>query len=253
MLNSALKAQSFEVLNDSIKWRLAFSYEGTKNWGDYWHLDGEVATVENTKEGLLYSAGSENGNDAHHAVLWTKKSFEGDVKITYDYTRTDKETRNVCILYIQATGKGEEPYVKDIFEWNDLRKVPTMRTYFNNMNALHISYAAFTNKGEKYDYVRARRYPTSDDVGFEDTKIPPSYDNVGFFETDETYHITAIKTEKTLTFKVKGKSGEQVFSWDLTQVKPIKEGRIGLRQMYTRSAFYKNFKVYTAAHKSVNN
>lgn len=234
-----------EKQSPAENWELVFEDDCTNNWKENWFLDGEKASVTNSYSGMHYSAGAVNGDDAHHAVLWTKQSFKGDVKITYDFTRTDQETRNVCILYIQATGTGNEPYFTDISKWNHLRKVPAMSTYFNNMNALHISYAAFTNKGEKYDYVRARRYPTSENVSFNDTKIPPSYDNVGFFETGKTYHITVIKTGSQLSFLVQGENGSRQFTWDTSDFRPITEGRIGLRHMYTRSAIYKNFRVYT--------
>ena len=70
------------------------------------------------------TAGSEFGNNAHHMVLWTKESFEGDLKIDYEYTRLDEATRCVTILYIEATGSGKGPYVKDISRWNELRKCP---------------------------------------------------------------------------------------------------------------------------------
>ena len=73
----------------------------------------------------------------------------------------DDATKAVNILYIQATGKEEGPYVKDILEWADLRTIPKMRTYFHNMKLWHVSYAAFGNGNEKdkKDYMRARRYP----------------------------------------------------------------------------------------------
>ena len=177
--------------------------------------------------------------------MWTKLSFEGDVKIEYDYTRTDSQTRCVNILYIQATGKDEVPYVKDISKWNELREVPAMRTYYENMNALHISYAAFTMKGESKSYVRARRYPAPAQDFITQTEILPSYDNEGFFKTGETYHITVIKTGTQLFFNMEGKEGSKLFSWDLSEVKSISDGRIGLRHMFTRSAIYRNFEIYT--------
>ena len=235
----------FEEINNTKNWKKVFYDHGDGHWQDKWFLDGKLATITNSKKGMNFSAGTEDKNDAHHAVLWTKKSFKGDVKITYDYTRNDEESSNVCILYIQATGTGEAPYDSDISKWNDLRKIPAMSTYFNHMNTIHISYAAFTNKGEKYDYVRARHYPTSENVSFSNTEIPPSYDNVGFFETGITYHITAIKTKKRLSFLVEGEKGSRLFSWDTSDFNPITEGRIGLRHMYTRSATYRNFKIYT--------
>ena len=38
---------------------------------------------------------------------------------------------------------------------------------------------------------------------------------------------------------------EEHFEWDISEIAPISEGRIGLRHMFTRSALYKNFKIYT--------
>jgi hypothetical protein len=88
---------------------LKFSDPCTEDWEDNWFLDGNIATVENTENGMNFKAGPVNRNDAHHAVLWTKESFSGDVKIEYNYTRTDSQTVNVNILYIQATGTGKGP------------------------------------------------------------------------------------------------------------------------------------------------
>jgi hypothetical protein len=193
---------------------------------------------------MHFKAGSEYKNDAHHGVLWTKASFSGNIKIEYDYTRTDKATKYVNILYIQATGDEEGVYESDISEWSTLREIPAMKTYFENMNALHISYSAFGNTENSFHYVRARRYPKPDNKPFKVTQIEPSYDRKGYFKTGETYHITAIKTNKDLYFEIKSKSGVELFHWDISNIASIKDGRIGLRHMYTRSAVYKNFRVY---------
>ncbi|MFM8886595.1 MAG: hypothetical protein ACKOKC_09305, partial [Chthoniobacterales bacterium] len=99
----------------------------TGDWRDKWFLDGEIGAAETTPAGLRVSGGPRFGQDAHHTVLWTKDSFEGDVKIEYDYTRLDFENRAVNILFIHATGSGTGPYARDITEWNELRKVPTHR------------------------------------------------------------------------------------------------------------------------------
>lgn len=235
---------TFAALNTAQNWMLGFEDGCTAYWRENWTIDGLKANVENSEKGMYFTAGPEFKNDAHHAVLWTKRSFEGDLKIEYDYTRTDTATRCVNILYIQATGKGEPPYTKDISAWQELRKEPAMRNYYENMNTLHISYAAFPNTSDTSSYVRARRYPApAKDFG-EKTKIAPSYDNDGYFKTGETYHITVIKTDAQLFFQMEGKEGRKLFSWDLSEVKPVTEGRIGLRHMYTRSAIYKNFKIY---------
>ena len=239
------KQNDFETLNKSKKWNLVLDDDCTGDWTQNWLLDGKIATVENSSEGMHFSGGPEAGNDAHHAVLWTKESFTGDIKIEYDYIRTDTANKYVCILYIQATGNEEDQFSKDIMEWKAFRDVPAMRKYFENMNLLHISYAAFGNEGDGFYYVRSRRYPKPHDKPFDITRIDPSYDYKGFAKTNQKYHITAIKLGHMLYFKMESENGEELFSWDYSNFTPITEGRIGLRHMYTRSAIYKNFKVYT--------
>ena len=231
-------------LKESTKWQLVFEDEMITDWHEQWTVDGLKAHVTNDLQGMHFKAGPEWKDDTHHAVLWTKQSFTGDLKIEFDYTRTDKETNGVNIIYIQATGTGEEPYVKDISVWNKLRTIPSMRTYFDHMNALHISYAAFENTADTSYYIRARRYPKPHGQSFDVTKIPPSYDNRGYFKTGRTYHITIIKTSDDLVFKMASEGHEDQYTWNLENVKPILEGKIGLRHMYTRSARYKNFKIY---------
>ena len=234
----------FESLDASKTWKRVFKDKGNKDWRKLWFLDGQLATISNTKKGMHFVAGPEDKNDAHHAVLWTKASFKGDLRIEFDYTKTDSAQKNVTILYIQATGIGSAPFYNDISKWNDLRKIPSMSTYFNNMNALHISYAAFTPEGE--EYVRARRYPVTSDTTFKNTMIPPSYDDFEkLFQKGITYHITVLKAGEKLFFKVIGGDANKIFFWDLNGKAPIFEGRIGLRHMFTRSAIYKNFEIFT--------
>lgn len=234
----------FQKLNNPKQWSLKFQDSGIKDYRQNWHLDGQIAKVENSEKGMHLQAGPEFGNDAHHMVLWTRQSFEGDVKIEFNYTRTDNETKAVNILYIQATGKDEGEFTKDIFNWNDFRNVPSMRTYFNNMNALHISFAAFPNDEETQDYIRARRYPVTTEKGFRQLEVEPTYFDTGLFKTGETYKVTVIKTDENLFFKVEGDGLSKIYYWDTSHLSPLKEGRIGLRHMYTRSAIYKDFKVF---------
>jgi hypothetical protein len=235
----------FNNLNKSKSWDLVFEDDCTNDWTKHWSLDGLIATVENTKEGMHFKAGPEYKNDAHHGVLWTKESFSGAIKIEYDYTRTDHATKCVNILYIQATGNEVDVYERDIFKWSTLREIPTMKTYYENMNTFHISYSAFGNQENSFHYVRARQYPKPDDKPFKVTQIEPSYDKQGFFKSDQNYHITAIKTKEYLFFKMESEDGVELFSWNISDIAPIKAGRIGVRHMFTRSAIYKNFKIYT--------
>jgi hypothetical protein len=229
----------------ALEWKTLFFDGCFSDWTAQWQLDGEFATVKNTKRGMVFSAGPEEFNHAHHAVLWTKNSFKGDVRIEYDYTRLDKVDKWVNILYIQATGKGGD-FPKDIMEWADYRKEPWMKNYFETMNLLHISYAAFgkEDRGPAGDYVRCRRYPKAENGSFADTEIHPAFFRTGLFRSNRTYHITAIKRGDRLFFNVRDRGGkETLFSWQSPRIGEIAEGRIGLRQMWVKSARYKNFAI----------
>jgi hypothetical protein len=241
------QCNDYESLNASSAWELSFSDECNGDWQDKWFLDGLIAKVENQRDGMNFSAGPVNRNNAHHAVLWTKESFKGDVKIEYNYTRTDSQVINVNILYIQAQGIGKEGKGKDIYAWRDFREVPTMSIYYEYMNPLHISYAAFpmVNTDPENDYIRVRKYPVNDTISFQDMEVEPSFYKTGLFLAGETYKITVIKTDEVLHFNVEGKDKNRIYSWHLKPGQSPKEGRIGLRHMFTRSAKYSDVKIYT--------
>lgn len=209
------------------------------------HGDGEVGTVKTGPDGMTLTAGPEFKNDAHHMVLWTKESFKGDLKIAFDYTRLDHENRCVTILYIQATGSGDGPYAKDIAEWNALRKVPSMKTYFNNMNLYHISYAAFVNDGKATrSYIRGRRYMPHK-TGLKGTDMDPDYYFDHLFATGVKHHLTVIKQDRDLFMKIENPDGVTYCRLSNPSLPIITEGRVGLRHMFTRSARYKNIRIST--------
>ena len=228
-----------------LNWEQAFTDTGTKDWKKNWFLDGEIGTVTTGPEGMTLSAGAEYKNDAHHMVLWSKESFTGDLKIEYDYTRLDKEKQCVTILYIQATGSGKGPYATDITQWNGLRKVPSMSTYFNHMNTYHISYAAFPNRGkDRTPYIRSRRY-IPETNGLQGTGLEPDYYPKGLFATDVPHHITVIKRGYDILMRIE--NPEQVYFCHMSNptLPIVTKGRIGLRHMYTRSARYRNIEIST--------
>jgi hypothetical protein len=217
-----------------------FSDGCTQDWKAKWFLDGEVGMVTNSKEGMTLMAGPEFKNDAHHMVLWTKETFEGDLKIEYEYSRLDEATNCVNILYIQATGSGDSPYAKDITKWSELRKVPAMKTYYNHMNTYHISYAA--HPGTKKAYIRGRRY-MPEKQGLNGTELKPDYSTPKLFATGVKHHITVIKQDRYLYMRVENPDQVAYFHMFNPDLPVISEGRIGLRHMFTRSARYANFRV----------
>lgn len=242
-----VELSEFDKVNNLKEWTLKMDDSCRGNWQDQWFLDGLIATVENSADGMNFKAGEEYGNDAHHAVLWSKESFEGDVKIEYNYTRTDTTTVNVNILYIQAQGIGTGEYDKDISKWNNLREVPHMWIYYKYMDPLHISYAAFpmVNDDPEDDYLRVRKYPIDEHISFDQMEVEPTFFKLSLFKPFITYKITVIKTADKLYMDVKGDGRAECYTWDISDKKPVTYGRIGLRHMYTRASRYSDFKVYT--------
>lgn len=229
----------------SSEWKLIFTDSGTGDWTNKWFLEGAKASVANSADGMVFSAGPVPGEHASHAVLWTKDSFEGDIKIEYDYTRLDTmiDVTSVNILYIQATGLGTDKSPADILLSTSQRKEPWMSSYYLNMNALHVSYS--TTGPERAYYVSSRRYPAKDLEDFgSGTQIQPIYENADLFKPGETYHITAIKEGNRLSFTAERAGETHVFDWDTSAFPPVLEGRIGFRHMWARSSRYRNIEVY---------
>ena len=234
-----------ELLN--ADWQETFSDSGQGDWQEKWMLDGHKATLSHSDEGMFFAAGPIAGDHASHSVLWTRDSFEGDLKLDFDFTRMDTVYSYVCIIYLYATGAGPEPYVEDIAEWSDLRQIPFMREYFDHMNLFHISFAAYGNKadeGKESAYIRARRYPRSLFEGkFDGMELEPDFGAVGLFEPGVPHHVTVIKRGNDMYMNVTNPDEDRLYYWDLSQVPGLDEGRIGLRQMWQRASQYKNITV----------
>lgn len=229
----------------AVNWREVFADPGTDDWRKHWFLDGEVGAVTNSPEGMTLAAGPEFKNDTHHMVLWSKRSFTGDLKIEYDFTRLDEERRCVTILYIQASGSGKDGFDKDISTWSDLRKVPAMSTYYDNMHTYHLSYAAFGDTGkEQTSYIRGRRYMPHRN-GLKGTELTPDYHFDTLFATGVKHHITVIKRDRDLHLRIENPDGVRYCHLHNGKLPVVTEGRIGLRHMFTRSARYRNFRIST--------
>jgi len=245
----------FEQMNRAHQWKEVFFDEGTGEpgvigwkdgaWQEKWFLDGEIAAVTNEAQGMHLHAGPRWKDEAHHMVLWTRQEFAGDLKIEYDFTRTDMEDiESVILIYIQGTGDGSKDFPEDITKWSDRRAIPDMGKYFSNMNLYHISYSTGSPliEGNGVDYIRARRYmPDSDTL--RGTELTPEYADTGLFKPGVTYRITILKQASEIAMKVQGPDATKVFWFENDKLPPVTHGRIGLRHMYTRSARYKDFRV----------
>lgn len=246
--SSAEQVSARRAFDEAVEadWNEAFFDPATGDWTEKWFLDGEIAEVGTSKRGMQLTSGPQFGNDAHHMVLWTKESFRGDLKIEFEVTRLDFEDRCVNILYVQATGSGQGPFATDIATWSDLRRVPAMRMYFDHMNTYHISYAAFPNVGpDRQGYIRGRRYLPGED-GLANTDLAPDY-----FPPDELFapgvphRITVIKRDRDLFMRIEGNDLTYYCHLTHSSLPGVSEGRIGLRQMFTRSARYRDFRIST--------
>lgn len=224
-------------------WRSVFCDSCTGDWREKWFLDGAVGKVTTGPEGMTLAAGPEFKNDGHHMVLWTKQEFDGDLKIEYSYTRLDQENRCATMLYIQASGSGKGEFHRDITRWNDLRKTPAMRSYYDTMNLYHLSYAAFGNTGESVEsYIRARRY-LPHKAGLKGTDLKPDYFSRTLFAPGVRHAITIIKKDRELFMRIEGPDEICFCHMPNPDLPPVTGGRIGLRHMFTRAARYEDFVV----------
>jgi hypothetical protein len=240
LLSYSAMAQACEV-----DWKIVFSDPAIGDWQENWFVESLKANVEYDEGSMVFSSGPVPMEQASHAVLWTKQSFKGDLRIEYDYTRLESmtEATSVNILYFQATGLGTQASPTDILLSTKQREVPWMKSYFLNMNALHISYA--TTGPKRANYVVARRYPAKDQESFmQGTMIRPIYENVDLFKPGETYHITALKEGNRLTFTAEREGKTHTFEWDTSAFPAVTEGRIGLRHMWARSIRYQNIRIF---------
>jgi len=228
-----------------------FEDDMMEDWQESWFLDGKEATLEHRDGGLYFAAGTVTKQDdpveyhAHHAVLWTKQVFEGDIKISYELTRIDDSNYGTTLLYVQAQGIGEGRYKKDITEWNDFREIPAMNKYFEYMDLISLSFR---------ENLRCKRYPFKDSEGewYPGRGLIKPMVDYSRMQPGETYRVEVEKRAAALKLRLEHvKTGEMLLdhTWDLTQVAEglepqlIRKGRIGLRHMATRQFIYKDFKV----------
>lgn len=236
---------------DAANWQTVFEDDFKADWKKNWFLDGEKAQLKNTSTGLLYKAGETAASEADHTVLWTRSSFDGDIRVEFDFLKKDDATKFVNILYLFAEGSGVGAYSTDISQWTNLRKIPAMKTYFEHMKAYHISFAAFENDNNNpaEDYIRARCYLPERGKGLTGTELKPDYLRTGLFKKDQVYHVCVIRLGKELLMQVKGDGREYYSRWNTAEFPSLQSGRIGLRMMGVRVSEFRNFTVYKINEK----
>jgi hypothetical protein len=235
---------NFEKLNQ-LSWKPVFQDNFKSSWQINWFLDGQKARLTNFKTGLLFKAGPTPATDSDHSVLWTKQVFSGDIKIDFDFVKKDSSTKYVNIIYLFAQGSGFGKYDKDLSKWNALRTIPSMKIYFEHLNAFHISFAGFENDNNDptADYIRARRYLPERGKGLSGTDLKPEYLKTGLFMPGVLCHITIIKKGNDIFMKIKNAEKEQLCHWKASEFPALNSGRIGLRLMGSRASEFADFKV----------
>ncbi len=224
---------------------LAMDDPGTGDWRAEWVVDGERADLRNTPRGMVFAAGPIPQDHACHAVLWTRKRFTGNLKIEFEFTRLDTVNRYVNILYLHAQGVGGQ-WAPDIHTWSDQRAIPYMKTYFENMQLLHLSYAAFGNDNDEDDnYLRVRRYPVTPERGFRDIEVDPTIVKTGCFQPGVPHHMCVVKTADKLALRIRTDAGALHHIWDTTAVAPPQSGPVGIRHMWTKCSRYRMIRIYS--------
>lgn len=232
----------FNQLNQ-LNWTLVQSDKSATSWSDNWTLDGlNSQAIYKAPATIELLSGEPKFVDANHCVLWTKKEFDKDIKISFDYTKLDNENHSVCILYLLAQGEGSEIYPQDITKWEALRQEPAMNLYFQHMNLYHISFSAFDLKDKNIKYIRARQYGAGQLL--EGTDILPDYNPKDMFKKDITIHIDAIKKDNYLFFKATSPTASILCHWKLDYTRLLNKGRIGIRQMAGRQGRFSNIEVF---------
>lgn len=237
---------------DADRDRALFEDPMTENWQANWFLDGRRALVEHRDGGLAFVTTASNVDkredraafDAQHAVLWTRQTFEGDIRISYTYTKLP-DCSWQKLIYVQAQGIGEAPHVEDIHAWRDLREVAVMSQYFNHMNLIALSLR---------DEIRCKRYPWNDREGKAlESEFLPRAENRGMPEGREL-HVVIEKRKTSILMRIRDvETGEHVVdqTWDLTdenvlkgrEAKFVEKGRIGIRLMGGHKILMRGFKV----------
>ena len=244
--------------HDHAETEVLFTDSMERDWEENWFLDGELGTVRHWNDGLYLAGGpitkwgersfgieQPTEYNAHHVVLWTRESFAGDIRVSYEFIK-QPGSEGSNLLYLQAQGIGMPPYDEDIYAWRDLRREPGMNLYFQYMDLISLSLR---------EDIRCRRYP------WNDVERGVSYPGRGLFRPKVQHsgipegvrlHLDAEKRAESLHLILQNLETGEIFidhTWDLTDTDDerepalIDEGRIGIRLMGGHKILVRDFRV----------
>jgi hypothetical protein len=224
-------------------WREAFVADHKRDWRAEWFLFGDPSrgiTVSNSAAGLTLRAGDGSDPRRDHAVLWSKRTFTGDVRIEYDVTVLDGyASPPPKISYCSALlvhAQGATNYPSDLAAWTAAQaNADTSGNFVNtNTRGLQLNYAFVGD-------VRGNRLRLRVNPGY---ALAGQSDITTLFRQGQTCHVSATKAGALLTVHVT--DGKATFSHTFTDagLAAHGSGRIGLRNMNRREARYANLRVY---------
>lgn len=133
-------------------WIPALVDAGTGRWSDHWLLFGDPdrgITVTNGTDGMTLRAGDGTDPRKDHAVLWTRATFAGDLRIEYDYMVLDRYSTplteggycSAVLIHSRVTSSSTLP--ADIANWSaEQRNTDTSGRALNAvMDGLQLNYA----------------------------------------------------------------------------------------------------------------
>lgn len=229
-------------------WDLVWTDSGAENWSEDWLLFGspDRISVTNSPGGMTLRAGDGTDAKADHAILWSRRSFAGDLRVEWDYTVLDRYSSVVppggycsaLLLYGHGIGSAEAP--ADLLAWSpQARQADTSgRTMSETTSGLQLNYAFVGDpRGNR---VRLRVNP-----GY---RLGAESAETDFFEVGVPYHVAIEKHQATLSITVTESRSSRVFStrFDDPLLHQHSNGRIGFRNMNRRESVYANIRVYEA-------
>lgn len=177
---------------------------------------------------------AENGQKANY-VLWCKKVFPAEIKITWDF-RPIREP-GLCILFFGAMGKNGE----NIFDSSLACRTGEYPQYHHgDINTFHVSYFRRKEPDERAFHTCNLRKSYGFHLVAQGGDPIPDAD-----EAREFYQLEVKKQKDLVTFSV---NGLEVFRFEddgKTYGPQLGEGCIGFRQLAPLVGAYRNLRVYS--------
>jgi hypothetical protein len=226
-------------------WHVVLSDDGTGNWKDNWFLFGDPSRgigVTNSTEGMTLRAGDGTNPKSDHAVLWTKATFSGDLRVEYDFTVLDRYSTSIpsngycsaVLLYSRPSASA--PFASDLADWPVARRnADTSGRALNEaVDGLQFNYAF--NGDPRGNRFRLRANPGYVLIG-ESVEMK-------LFAPGIEHHVVVEKRGDSMTVSAAGSDGQRFAkTFSAPPLAKQSSGHVGLRNMNRREARYRNIRI----------